>query len=178
MVKHFLLPIGFLLFSFQVVLGQKPAETLNEHEESYEWRIRQDYLYEVYIPKDMGDAFIQLNKLIDEESRKKFMSLSEEDAYDRLFFSFGRWIIHNWGFYGGSRFSHYLRELGVYHPEDMARFVILTYHRNLHRNPLNVKELIDEINAGKEKAIEQKLKEGEVIYEETRKRDPKDGDGS
>lgn len=177
MIKPVLLTIGLLLFSLQFLAAQKPAETLSEYEETYKWRIRQDYLYGVYIPKDLGDAFIQLNKLIDADSKKDFMSLPEEQAADILFFSFGRWITHNWGFYGGSRLSEFLRGVGIYHPEDMARFVIITYHRNLHRKSLDVKALVDQFQEKTRLEQEAKKKGGEIIYEETRKRDPKD-DGS
>lgn len=152
-----------------------PPGNQAEYEKEYESRIKRDHLYGVYIPKDLTDAFIQLNRLIDEPSRQKFKSMPEDEAASRLFFSFGRWITHNWGFYGGSRLSHYLRQLGVSHPDDMAQFIIIAYHRNLNRNPLEVKALVERFRAKRLEEIEAKRKEGTIIHEETRKR-AKDGE--
>lgn len=173
MLKKSLLPL--CMFLAGVLSAQKPPETLEEYEKAYQYRIRQEYLYEVYIPKDLTDAFIQLNKLIDEPSKQKFKSLDEEEATSRLFFSLGRWISHNWGFYGGSRLSHFLKGLGLSHPDDMARFIILTYHRNLNRQPLDVKPLVEKFQADRRKEQEERREQGTVIHKETRKAGKKGG---
>lgn len=169
------LGLALVLPLFPLILSaQKPPETPEEFQEAYEWRIRQETLYGVYIPKDLTDAFIQLNKLIDEESRTKFKAVSEEEAVHTLYFSFGRWIIHNWGFYGGSRLSHFLKGLGLSHPEDMAQFIIITYHRNLNRQSLDVKPLLEGFQQARKDEAEARRKKGTVIHEETRKTEKKD----
>ncbi|MBK7408237.1 MAG: hypothetical protein IPJ40_09340 [Saprospirales bacterium] len=168
MARYSLL-LGLLLGSFVWASAQKPPETKEEYEKAYEWRIKQETLYGVYIPADLTDAFIQLNRLIDEPSKQKFKAMDEEEATNRLFFSLGRWITHNWGFYGGSRLSHFFKGLGITHPEDMARFVMITYHRNLNRQPLDVKNLVERFQAERKKEVEDKHKEGTILFEETRK---------
>ncbi|MBL7791505.1 MAG: hypothetical protein JNK77_04215 [Saprospiraceae bacterium] len=149
---------------------QKPPENDKEFEEAYAWRIRQEFLNDVYIPKDLTEAFIQFNKLIEKPAIEKFKNMAEPDAARKLHFSFGRWIIHNWGFYGGSRFSHFLKGLGIHHPDDMAQFVIVSYHRNLNRKPLDVKAQITHYQEKRAKENEEKLKKGKVIHQETRKK--------
>jgi hypothetical protein len=161
--------LAFLAMAPLLLSAQKPPETLEEFEKTYAYRIQQEFLYGTYIPKDLADAFIQFNRLIDDPSRQKFKTLDEEEAANRLFFSLGRWITHNWGFYGGSRFSHYLRELGLSYPDDMARFVIITYHRNLNRKSLDVKSLIERFQNERKMQEEERLKKGTIIHEETRK---------
>ncbi|MCB9284234.1 MAG: hypothetical protein H6563_09195 [Lewinellaceae bacterium] len=161
--------LGIFLAVSACVSGQKPPENKEEYDKAYEWRIRQEYLYDVYIPADLTDAFIQLNRLIDEPSKQKFKGMDEEEAAHQLFFSLGRWIIYNWGFYGGSRLSHFLRGLGITHPEDMGMFVMITYHRNLNRSPLEVKSLVERFQEERKKEVEEKHKEGTILYEETRK---------
>lgn len=151
-------------------MAQKPPETEKEFEEAYEWRIKQEMLNNVYIPKDLTDAFIQLNKLIDAESQAKFKNVPEEEAAQKLFFSLGRWITLNWGFYGGSRLSHFIKNLGIYHPEDMARFIIISYHRNLNRVPLNVKEQVKYYQEKQAAEQAERLKKGEVLHKETIKK--------
>lgn len=167
-MKKITLVIACMAFLTTVGFSQKPPETLDEYEKAYQKRIQKEVLYGVYIPKDVGDAFIQLNKLTDAESKKSFLSLPEDAAAAKLHFSFGRWIIHNWGFYEGSRFSNYINRLGLFHPDDMAHFVIIAYHRNLKKSPLDVKNLVGDIQAAREKyEAAKKEKSKKVIIEET-----------
>ena len=142
----------------------------DSYERIYQKRIKRERLNGVYIPKDLTDCFIQLNRLIDNESKAKFRAMSEEAAAQKLHFSLGRWIIHNWGFYTGSRLSHYLRDLGVSYPDDMARFIIISYHRNLNRKKLNIKEQLTHYKRQLEQRESKRREEGTVIHEETRKR--------
>ncbi len=168
MICRFIITAIALLFC-ATLIGQPPSSR-EEIEAEYQRRIRQETLNGVYIPKDLTDAFVQLNKLIDEESKMAFKTVPEDTAARKLFFSFGRWVTRNWGFYGGSRLSHFLRELGVTYPEDMARFIIITYHRNLNRKPLNVKELVEQFAEKRRQEHLELLEGGKIIREETRKR--------
>ena len=61
----------------------------------------------------------------------------------------------------------------VHHPEDMASFIIIAYHRNLKREPLNIKQLVDFFAEKKAKEKAEQQAKGKVIFEETRKRDIK-----
>ncbi len=156
-------------------ISQEDADipaTDDQYEQEYQERIRKEYLFypPVYIPKDLTDAFIQLNKLIDAASRQKFKAMPEASVQSKLYFSFGRWITQNWGFYGGSRLSHFLKNLGVHHPEDMAAFIMITYHRNLNKKPLDVKELITSFQSKRDKEWNDQRIRGTVIHEETRQR--------
>lgn len=152
--------------------AQKPPETASEYEKAYQRRIRRELINGVYIPKDIGDAFTELNRLTDKESRAKFKGIPETLAAQKLHFSLGRWMIVNWGFYEGSRLTVWLNQVGLFHPDDMARFIIITYHRNLQRNPLEVKTLVAEILAVRQRMEEARKKKAPktILSEETRKR--------
>jgi len=150
--------------------GESPPQTKEALEKAYQKRITQEYINKVYIPKDLTDAFIQLNKLIDEPSRLKFKEVPEDEAARKLHFSLGRWIAVNWGFYEGSRFSKFIQDLGIDDPDDMARFVMISFHRNLNRKPLDVKGQVAFYEEKQQKEKEERLKKGEVIEEMTRKR--------
>lgn len=166
-----LLAILFFAFGQNELAAQVgPADSPAEYQKIYEDRIKKERLNRVYIPKDLGDAFAQLNRLTSEEDRAKFKSLPEDLAKERLFYGFGRWMILNWSFYDGSRFSHYLKQIGITHPEDMAEFVMVTYHRNLNRNELNVKALVKGFKAKRKALASEKLEQGTIIHEETRTR--------
>lgn len=144
MCKRLLFLLGILGMA-NCLNAQDPPATEEEYEERYQRRITQSHLNGVYIPKDLADAFNRLNQLISPESMKKFKGMSEKDATHKLHFSLGRWLIYNWGFYEGSRLSHYLKGLGLSHPDDMARFIIITYHRQLNRQSLEVKPLLEQL---------------------------------
>ena len=159
----------FLLFAVITVFGQTSQEEIaSQYEKAYQKRISKEYINRVYIPIDLADAFNQLNGLIDDNSKKKFLAVGEMEAARKLHFSLGRWIIHNWGFYEGSRFSHYLKGLGLTYPDDMARFVIIMYHRNLNKSKLEVKQLLEAMLKDREEEHQARLKQGEVLFEEKR----------
>ncbi|MBK7873423.1 MAG: hypothetical protein IPJ74_23560 [Saprospiraceae bacterium] len=158
-----------MLFSCVALVAQPPMSK-EAFEKEYQRRIKLEYINEVYIPVDLTDAFVQLNKLIDDSSKASFKSMSEEEAARELFFGFGRWMIVNWDFYNGSRLSHYIRELGITFPDDMARFIMVSYHRNLNRRPLDVKTQIEYYQEKRRKEHEERLSKGTVIKTEIRDR--------
>lgn len=142
-----MLIILVLLFTINTITAQSTKE---KWEKQYQEQITKTHLYGVYIPEDLADTFSEFNKLIDDNSKKKFKAAYEEAAVRKLHFSFGRWIIYNWQFYEGSRLSHYMRKLGIYHPDDMASVIIRSYHRYLNKKDLGLKQQIQEIEMLKE----------------------------
>lgn len=160
--------LAWIVVGVVVLSAQKdPPATLEAFEEEYQKRIRKEYLFGTYIPKDLGDAFFQLNKLIDKESRLKFLRAGEMEAARKLHFSLGRWIMYNWGFYEGSRLSHYLRErYGLSYPDDMARFLIIAYHRSGNRKDLALDELAGKFTAHRQAEWKKELLKGQVIHSE------------
>ncbi|MFZ4543879.1 MAG: DUF6794 domain-containing protein [Saprospiraceae bacterium] len=156
----------FSLLIFQLkAIAQKyePADTEAAYKAQYEERIKKERLFGRYIPKDLNDAFAQLDILIEEQDRKTFKSMSEEDATHKLYFSFHRWIINNWAFDGGSRFSHYLKGIGLSHPDDMATFVMITYHRKLNQKDLDVKGIAGALKDERMKTYKKYQQKGKVI---------------
>lgn len=129
-------------FSLQVVTaGAQVVDSFEtEFNKQYEQNIRKERINGVYIPKDMEDAFIELERLSDKEAVMKFRNAPEEVVARKLHFGLGKWMIVNWNFYDGSRFSHYLRSMGVSHPDDMAQFTIVSWHRQLNGKALELKE--------------------------------------
>ena len=166
-------PLLFLLFTFinVTVFGQDALTKEEIYQKNYNKRIKKERLFGVYIPKDVPDAFVQLNKLTPREAKANFKTVQEEIAVKKLHFSLGRWIIHNWGFYEGSRLSHHLRQIGVAHPDDQARVIILSYHRYLNKRPLEVKKLAEYYTEKRRKEFEAKKKKGQVISKEIRKKE-------
>lgn len=172
-MKHPKLLALLFLFPALLTLAQEtppPPNNEKEYEEQYQERIKKDRLYNVYIPKNLEDAMLQLDKAMTPESKVIMKAIPEDQVCQQLHGRLGQWIINNWGFYGGSRLSHYLRSAGITYPDDMADFLILAYHKRLNDKPVQIKEMATEFKEMRKKAWEQEQKEGEVIYEETRKK--------
>lgn len=153
----------------QSTKDEGPASTEAEYQRRYNERITKDRLYGVYIPKNLDDAMAQLDKSISIESQQVIKSIPEDSVCLLLHGRLGVWMINNWGFYEGSRLSHYLRSAGVTYPDDMADFLILAYHRHLNGQPLEIKALATYFREMRKKAFEEDKKEGKVIKEEIRR---------
>lgn len=167
--KNILLLASFLLGAGVALFAQEgPANNEKEFEKQYQERIKQEKLNGVYIPKNLDDALLQLDKLITADAKIKIKSISEDSVRFRLHARLGQWIIMNWGFYGGSRLSHYLRSAGVTYPDDMADFILMAYHRKLNGKPYSIKELATGFRDRRKMDFEKDKKKRKVIKEETR----------
>lgn len=161
----------FLILAVKASFAQEgPASDEKEFEKQYQERIKKDKLNGVYIPKNLDDAMLQLNKIISAESQATIKTIPEDSVCIKLHNRLGQWMILNWGFYGGSRLSHYLRSAGITFPDDMADFLILAYHRKLNDKPVNIKELATGFREKRKKEREEEVKKGKVIGEEKRKK--------
>jgi len=152
-MRYFLIIANLLFFGF--AYGQDDIYQT----EAYESRISKVFLNGVYIPENIVDALKELDKKVEPEGRKAFAALTEEEAASKLFFSFGRWMMVNWGMEEGSRISHYFRQQGVGIVEDMVRILMVTYHRHIHQRPIALEQLIEQYNEMRKKELEQKRKE-------------------
>ena len=135
----------------------------------YQENIRKSKLYGVYIPRDIEDAMLTLDKLTDEAAREPLKTIHEDTMARKLFFGLGRWMEYNWNFEEGSRMSHYLRKKGLVYTEDMTRFMLITYHRHVNKRKPDTDALIQRIleeRRKKQKAEEDKLP---VIHSEKKK---------
>ncbi len=155
-------------FSISTVVAQKAPSVDDPAEVAYQNRILKSRINGVYIPKDLYDAFAQLNRLMDEPTRKQLQLMTEEEAGKKLYLVM--WICNNWGMYEGSRLSHYIQNMGISNPEHKAHFLITTYHRELNKKDLGLKERVEFYQKKTEEAKARKAKKGKVIHEETRQR--------
>ena len=143
----------------------------DEFERNYQKRIKKSRINGVYIPEDMSQCLLELTRLTDAEARTKFKVLEEEEAVRKIHFSLGRWIIHNWGFYEGSRLSVAINKMGISNPDDMAQFIIRSFHRSLNKKELKIKDQLEYYKELQVKRQEEKKKKRKVISTTTRKRE-------
>ena len=165
-----------LLTLGQQVLAQAGAESTLSPAAEYQRRIRQERIGPHYIPKDLADAMRTLDGLISVSSQDSYAQQSEDFAVHKLYFSFGRWLGTNWSLYEGSRFSVYLKSIGVDHPEGQIEFIMRAYHRHLNDSPLDVKQLAQDYKA--EKAVADSLRRSRaVVIDSFRAAGPPSGGG-
>lgn len=165
-MKYILLCLSLLVF-FGSSISQTatPTNTEEEYMKEYNKRVAKDSLFGVYIPKDAPDAFRQLDKLIDDASKKKFKEYPEEKVKVFGLRSLGKWMTMNWSLYEGSRLVANLKSRGLYHPEDMALFLVIGYYRTLNNLPLEEKERIDEYQKKRHDAFLAEKKKRKVLSE-------------
>lgn len=143
--------------------GQTGREMKTPSDSLYQSNIKKSKLYGVYIPRDLDDALTQLIKLTDESAREKLKTTDEETVARKLHFGLGRWMEYNWNFVEGSRFSHYLREQGLFHHDDMVRFMLICFHRYLAKRPLESEVLIHTLQEERKAKIKAEQEKLEVI---------------
>jgi len=166
MHKVFALLILTLGCTITTVDAQRAPSVDDPAEVAYQKRILKSRINGVYIPKDLYDAFAQLNRLMDAPTRQHFKSMTEEEAGKKLYLIM--WMCNNWGMYQGSRLSHYIQNIGITNPEHKAHFLIITYHREVNEKDLNIKERVEFYQKKVEEEKARKAKRGKVIHEETR----------
>lgn len=181
---------GFFYFFFSTTMMAQPApiqeDTTKQKKEkqttikraaiakddpaeiAYQKRIRKSRIDGVYIPKDLYDTFTQFDRLMGPETQQQFKVLPEEQAGKK--FHLIMWICNNWGLYEGSRLSHYLREMGISHPEAQAHFLITAYHRKLNKKDLGLKETVQFYKEKNEAKKKKELENETILFEEKRKR--------
>lgn len=165
---RFILIFLLICFGGTFYAQDTTPSSFDDAKAEYQKNIKKSRINGVYIPKNLDDAFIELNQLSSPEAIKKFKAASEEVVAKKLHFGLGRWIVYNWNFYRGSRYSYYLSQLGISNPDDMATFTIVSFHRHLNKRPQEIDKRVKDIRDRKERE-----REGQVQKVITRKREDK-----
>ncbi|NNE27455.1 MAG: hypothetical protein HKN09_11485 [Saprospiraceae bacterium] len=140
-----------VLFFTGQLYAQSPVLTKAELDSIYQVNIKLSKINGVYIPANITEAFLRLETLTPKDALDNFKNAEEKTVCKKLHFGIGRWMIINWNFYEGSRLSHYLKEKGLLHPDDMAQFLLRTFHRHLNGNDLEQKRIVDELAEARKK---------------------------
>lgn len=82
----------------------------------------------IYIPKDMGECFVELDKMLSEINKKEMKEQPDRDGMIEYHFFFGMHLRNSWGLWGGSRLQKYFTERGIDHPDSMSGIILEHYH--------------------------------------------------
>ena len=96
-----------------------------------------DTIDNFYIPKNLKECFIQLDKTLNNKSKKQLKESTDLFMFNSHGGGLGMWIRNNWGINGGSRLLIYFNERGITDRDYISGIIIYEY----------VKWLKEEINA-------------------------------
>ncbi|MEE9439251.1 MAG: DUF6794 domain-containing protein [Saprospiraceae bacterium] len=144
-----------------------------EFEKLYLRNIKKTRINGVYIPKDLDDAFKELDALSPENAKLKFKNAAEDVIATKLHFGLGRWIKVYWNFTEGSRYVEYLRQMGLTDHDHMIQFTIVSYHRYKNNTPLEIEKRVEAYKIQRQEHLLKMKARSKVIHTEIKKIDKK-----
>lgn len=120
---------------------KEKQEELQEEREAYKKRIVADSINGLYIPKNLEECFIELNKLLKPKDVEAIRNLKSKDEMSLYHFGLGMWLRNNWGLWGGSRLQQYFIKKNIDHPDNMSGIILSYYYDWLHGKHDEWKEL-------------------------------------
>lgn len=103
-------------------------QELQEEREAYKKRIVADSIDGLYIPKNLEECFIELNKLLKPKDIEAIKNLKDREETIMYHHGMGTWLRNNWGLWGGSRLQQYLLKKGIKHPDSMSALILEYYY--------------------------------------------------
>jgi hypothetical protein len=94
-----------------------------------------------FIPKDLSESFLVLDTVLSNDIINQIRS-SDEDSLYRFHMGIGLWIRNNWGLWDNSRLAKWFKSNGVFHPDDMSDIILVSYHRYLNHEALNLSQQV------------------------------------
>ena len=122
------------------VARQEKRQELIKQREQISKNLAAEKIGDVYIPKNLEECFIELDRNLTEIDKKEMMDLPNRDEMIKYHRGLGMWIRNNWGLWGGSRLQAYFTSRGIRHPEDMSSVVLFYYYDWLKGNKESWKE--------------------------------------
>ena len=117
----------------------------NEVTHLWQYRYHVDRINGIYIPKDIDEAIDTLDTFLSARDKQYITdSLSLWDFRASTHHGLGTWIRNNWGLWGGSRLSRYLRDRRVFHPDNMSGEILKAYYKKkIQRLEYSIEEDIE-----------------------------------
>lgn len=80
-----------------------------------------------YIPKNLQEAFLELDKQLSEIDKKEMAALKSRKDMIAYHHGLGTSLRNNWGLWGVSRLKKYFTDRGITHPDNMSSVVLFFY---------------------------------------------------
>lgn len=94
----------------------------------YLGKLEKDSINGIYIPINLKDCFVQLDKILSAEDITFIKNLNVKTETIQLHHTLGIWIRNNWGLWGGSRLQKYLLNRKLTQPDEMSTLILEFYY--------------------------------------------------
>ena len=101
---------------------------------SYENKLNRDSIDGIYIPSNLVDCLIELDKVLTKEQIREITMLTNKDDIYKYHTTWGRMIRNRWQLWGASRLKKYFLDQsnGFMHPDDMSSIILEYYYDWTH----------------------------------------------
>jgi len=96
---------------------------------------------EIYIPKNLDDCFIELEKILEPKNIEEIKN-GEEDDMVLYHHDLGRYLRNNWGLWVGSHLAKWFNTQGIEHPDDMSGIILDSFWRHLNSKSIELDKQI------------------------------------
>ena len=117
-----------------VIARQEKRQERIKERQVIQSRLTAERIKGVYIPANLGECFLELDRQLSEIDKKEMKAKPEREDMIRYHLGLGTWMRNNWGLWGSSRLSKYFNDRGVSHPEEMSSIILYHYHDWLNGN--------------------------------------------
>ncbi len=103
---------------------------------------------QIRLPKNLDEAVLYFQQKWTGKELDKFKNMSEKEALIEIHFGTGQWIRNNWVY--GNRdtvLRNYFHSLGVFHPDDISAIILISLHRTLNKNDIELSKQIEHYQA-------------------------------
>ena len=103
-------------------------QQVREDRQEFERRLTLDTINGVYIPANLLECLVELDKQLSEIDKQEMQALPKREDMIRYHHSLGMWMRNTWGLWGGSRLQKYFTDRKISHPDEMSSVVLYHYH--------------------------------------------------
>lgn len=110
-------------------LVQEYDSIAKEQKAEYERNIIASSIDGVYIPENLDDCLLTLDRLLDDTVKNEIKTTDIAD----LHFGMGRWMRNSWRLWKGSRLQLWFTQQGIHEADDMSGLILSVYQEYLQR---------------------------------------------
>lgn len=117
-------------FDYVIRNFRNPDKTAARRERQAE--LVADTINGVYIPRDLGECFVELDKRLGADTKARMLTLDRQAFGVEFHMGLGMGLRNGWGLWGGSRLKTYFTVRGVRDADDMSGIILGYYYDWLH----------------------------------------------
>jgi len=103
-------------------------EEIIEEQETQKKRLVADSIDGIYIPRNLEECFIELNKILKPKDIETFKNLKDRDETVLYHLGLGMSLRNRWRLWTGSRLKQYFITKGIQHPDNMSGLILSFYY--------------------------------------------------